>query len=186
MSTRNDSRPPRGRPGGGDREAEAAMLAELDAIYREVDALYAGYSCEQSTECCRFGVTGREPYLTSIELRRVERAIARRGGRLAGKPPSPLASRSLPVVRDERACPLLGADGRCTIYADRPFGCRTFWCERASFDAPVRHKQMSELLARLKLLSARHAPGGDQGRPLTRVVGAGSSASGPKTPNRNR
>lgn len=27
------------------------------------------------------------------------------------------------------ACPNLGADGRCTIYENRPIGCREFFCD---------------------------------------------------------
>lgn len=165
--------PRRPRPGAPDAARDAELSAELDAIYAEVEALYAGRGCPQSTECCRFGVTGREPYVTTIEWMRVRRAIARREGRLPTERPTPLTQGGLPLVRDERACPLLGKDGRCTIYDDRPFGCRTFWCERASGGAPVRHRETSALVAKLKALAARHQPGGDEGRPLTRLLAEG-------------
>ena len=48
---------------GGREHALAWKLSQSP----EVDALYADWSCPSSTECCRFGVTGRQPYLTSIE-----------------------------------------------------------------------------------------------------------------------
>ena len=54
-------------------------LAELSALFAETDALFAGSSCPGSTECCRFGVTGREPYVTSVELSAIARAVAKNG-----------------------------------------------------------------------------------------------------------
>lgn len=48
-------------------------------------------------------------------------------------------------VRHERVipyragcCPFLGSDDRCTIYADRPRGCRQFECTRYFGTAPQR------------------------------------------------
>ena len=118
------------RSAGGGRTpvaAEAAGLEELRAVYTEVDALLAGWTCDSSTDCCRFGVTGREPYPTAVELAELERAVRARGG-LPKR-------RSLPTVspsgEDERRCALLSDEGKCLVYAARPFGCRTFFCERA-------------------------------------------------------
>jgi hypothetical protein len=48
---------------------------ELLALYRQVDAAYAGASCDASTECCRFGITGREPMVTSVEIEVIERDV---------------------------------------------------------------------------------------------------------------
>ena len=149
------------------QRAETALLAELQALYQQADALYAGYRCEGTTECCRFAITGREPYVTAVELRALERAVAARGGHLKS------AKRALPLAPrdgDERTCPLLDAGARCVVYQARPFGCRTFWCHRADTDSPVSHKQMSALVAKLKDLAARHQPGGERGRPITRAL----------------
>jgi Fe-S-cluster containining protein len=147
---------------------DAALLAELAALYREVDALYADWSCPGTTECCRFGVTGRQPYVTSIELAAIRRAIARRGAPLArGK-------RALPITRDEeqeRICPMLDRNNRCTIYADRPLGCRTFYCERAARGERGTRAELQEVVRKLQDLAARHSLGGDQARPLTRALG---------------
>jgi Fe-S-cluster containining protein len=144
-----------------------ALLEELSALYREVDALYAGWSCPSSTECCRFGVTGRQPYVTSIELAAVRRAIARRGAPLApGK-------RALPITDDEereRICPLLDRKNRCAIYADRPLGCRTFYCDRAARGEHGSREELQAIVNKLRDLAARHALGGDQARPLTRAL----------------
>jgi Fe-S-cluster containining protein len=143
------------------------LLAELAELYREVDALYADWSCPSSTECCRFGVTGRQPYVTSIELAAIRRAIARRGGELAK------AKRALPITDDmerERICPLLDRNARCSIYQDRPLGCRTFYCERASRGEHGTRDELQAIVRKLQELAARHALGGEQARPLTRAL----------------
>jgi Fe-S-cluster containining protein len=153
---------------------ERVHLDELAAVYADADALFSGHSCPASTECCRFGVTGREPYVTSVELAAVARAVAAMGGpaalrkRLRVAPPSP---RSLPLeVRDERRCAFLSDAGRCVIYAARPLGCRTFFCERATVDEPVRADRVRELVRRVQTIAARHEVDGDRGRPLTRAL----------------
>lgn len=145
-----------------------ALFEELEAIYRDADALYASHRCPSTTECCRFGITGREPYVTSVELAFVERAIAARGGPLSPR------RRALPLAPSgagERTCPLLDAQARCSVYASRPLGCRTFWCGRAEADRKVAQRELNELVARIKALAMRHEPRGDVGRLLTRALG---------------
>jgi Fe-S-cluster containining protein len=142
------------------------MLEELRALYRDVDALFASASCDASTECCRFGITGREPQVTSIEVALVQYALKQRGGALSPK------RRALPLSAEhspdrERICPLLDRDGRCSIYRDRPLGCRTFFCSRAAIDHPPSRQQIAEFVRRLQDLAARHEPNGDRPRALT-------------------
>src|SRR5690606_18202588 len=141
-------------------------LEELADVYREADARYAGYRCEATTECCRFGLTGREPYVTSIELLAVKRAIAARGGPLSPR------RRALPLAPNgpHRPCPPPDAHGRCSIYASRPLGCRTCWCHRATSGAKVSQRALNDLVARIKAIAARHGPGGEHGRLLTRAL----------------
>lgn len=153
-------------------------MRELEQVYRDVDTRLSNDTCPASTECCRFGITGREPYVTSIEVALVERAIARRGGpRALGKAPTPLGTiepadrkdkRRLAVVDDEEPCPLLDAKGRCSIYESRPFGCRTYFCERAIRSSDLGQRDINEFVRRIKDIAARHAVGGDQGKPLRR------------------
>lgn len=122
-------------------------LEGLRAIYGEARALLDGWSCDGSTECCRFSLTGREPYLWPIEWEFL--ATALRGTRKQ--------KRSLAVVGD---CPLLAQDGKCTVYEARPFGCRTFFCERA--EGPTRRPPraaLAELGRRIATLSERTQPG---------------------------
>lgn len=158
------------------RGREAELLGELEEVYRDADGAFAGWSCPASTECCRFGITGREPYVTSIELAAVRRALAARGGprsvRLAAPltVPSPSGARRLPTAPPERTCPLLAEGGRCAIYTSRPLGCRTFYCDRADPGPPVRHRDLLALVRRVQEIAARHEPTGDQGRPLTRAL----------------
>jgi Fe-S-cluster containining protein len=153
-----------------DDESELRQLeSELAALYREVDARYAGHSCPASTECCRFGITGREPYVTSLELAVLARAMRAKSITL-GEPPAKTPRRL--ELADERRCPLLSDGGRCRVYEARPLGCRTFWCERASVSSPVKHAELLGFVRRVQALAERHASGGDKGRPLTRALAA--------------
>ena len=132
--------------------------AELLALYAEVDALLAPISCPGSTDCCHFGRTGREPYPHAVELAEVEHARASLGR----------APRS-PHLNVEGRCPLLGRDGRCRIYASRPFGCRTYFCDRASGEVP--RERVREIGRRIADLSARAFPRDPGPRALTKVLG---------------
>jgi Fe-S-cluster containining protein len=153
------------------------LLVALEAALASADQAFAGWTCPASTECCRFGVTGREPYVTSIEIALIRRAIAARGGAKSWKRAGSLAperddagKRSLPLAVDERRCPMLTDAGRCSIYAARPLGCRTFFCDRASPAGRVRHREISALVREIQAIAASHEPAGDQGRPLTRAL----------------
>lgn len=151
----------------------AGALEKLRGVYAEVDALLAGWTCDASTECCRFGITGREPYPTSVEIAELERAVRARGG-LPKR-------RSLPVVgtgprgEGERRCALLSDEGKCLVYASRPFGCRTFFCERASGPAgePARaapKQEITRLGRTIADLAVQYDPSDPGPRPLTNVT----------------
>lgn len=159
MSRRDRGRSRPRDPAAEAREAEA--LAELRAVYAEVDARTAGATCDLSTDCCRFRVTGREPYPTAVELLGVRRALAARGGLPT--------RRSLPVADDGR-CPLLDDAGRCAVYAARPFGCRTFFCARASLPEPLDRRAILALGRRLAAASERLAPGTGGAVPLSSAI----------------
>jgi uncharacterized protein len=155
------------------------MLTDLQAVYRDADELYAGWSCPASTECCRFGITGREPYVTSIELAAVKKAIAARGGARSwkrapavGDDPTGAATGKvvLPIVSEERRCPMLDGKGRCAVYEARPLGCRTFFCDRAEAGGKVRQREVNALVRRIQEIAERHEAGGERGRPLVRAL----------------
>jgi hypothetical protein len=151
----------------------------LFSLYADADALVADATCActpgsetataeppgpgdraERVPCCHFGVTGREPYPTAVELAEVEYALGMRGQRKK-------QTRRLPLVDETRSCPLLSEDGRCTIYASRPLGCRTFFCDRG--DGPPRRARqpLLEIARRVADLSARAFPRDPRPRPLT-------------------
>ncbi len=140
---------------------------ELRAIYARVDTRLATYSCDASTECCRFGVTGREPYVTPVEMAEVAHAIA-----ACGFPTQAARSpRTLPMADAERRCPMLEDSGRCRIYESRPLGCRTFFCDRAHGDMKRFPRDELNRAARdVADLAARYAPRDPGARPFTRAL----------------
>jgi uncharacterized protein len=145
-----------------------SALEELRRLYDEVDGLLAGFSCDASTECCRFGVTGREPYATAVELLLLEHAVRARGG---------LPKRRALPVADERRCALLSDQGACLVYTDRPLGCRTFFCERgrnAAGEAGARAERgrIAEIARSVAELSARTSPRDPGPRPLSNATAA--------------
>jgi uncharacterized protein len=70
------------------------------------------------------------------------------------------------------ACPLLAGDGRCRIYASRPFGCRTFFCRHATSDSARRlpRDAVNAIARRVAALSARFDPRDPHPRPLVRAI----------------
>ena len=135
-----------------DPEEEAPLaleraLKEVRAIYRQADAAYAPFSCPASGECCQLAVTKRPPWLW-----RVEWELLRRG-------------RGVPPARSDGGCPYLdGAGLRCTAYADRPLGCRTFFCERIQGPAKQPRDLLNGLSKRMEVLSLRVSD--EEPRPL--------------------
>jgi Fe-S-cluster containining protein len=98
-------------------------------------------SCEARTECCRFQLTGLTPQLTKGEA-----LAAAKGYRTTGRKELPASS--------DGACPLLKRDtGRCLIYADRPFGCRTHFCAAAG--GPYSRGEVLDLIRRLEEVDRR-------------------------------
>jgi uncharacterized protein len=150
--------------------------AQLRALYAETESLLAGWSCDSSTDCCHFGRTGRDPWVSAAEWALLEPAIAARGAKKG-----PL----LIVAGTEDRCPLLGRDGRCTVYAARPFGCRTYFCERAR--GPERRPPrdaLAEIARRITALSEAADRTGDGPRPLRTWLANRARRSGdPKSPS---
>lgn len=130
------------------KAAERRALRELEAVFREADRLFAGFACPKSGECCRLAVTRREPYLLPLERLRLDEGLRRQG-------------RAWPAARPDGACAFLDASGlRCSVYPDRPFGCRTFFCERGTGRAPAT-SAVHALSARLTRASDELEPEGE-------------------------
>ncbi|HEY8211637.1 MAG TPA: YkgJ family cysteine cluster protein [Myxococcaceae bacterium] len=134
------------------RPTRAQALRRLAAIYGQADSAYARFSCPSSAECCQLQRRGRQPWLWPLEWAAVEDALKRQG-------------REVPPPRADGGCALLDEGGRrCTVYADRPFGCRTYFCERASGG---RHplEATTEIAARLEALAMEADPDAAGGGP---------------------
>lgn len=119
---------------------DSAALTELRAIYAAIESRPVPRDCILRTGCCHFRLTGRTPQVTKAEA-----LYAAKGARASGRPtlkPHP-----------DGACPLLGANGRCTIYDHRPFGCRTHFCAEAG--GPYARREVVDLIQRLEALDER-------------------------------
>ncbi|MBL8956286.1 MAG: YkgJ family cysteine cluster protein [Myxococcaceae bacterium] len=112
---------------------------ETRVIYAKADTLWSRWSCPASGECCQLAKTKREPWLYPSEWRVLTK------------------ERPLPPPRADGACPFL-AEGRCTRYADRPLGCRTFFCERIRGPASQPAHEMNALLERLARVNGDAEP----------------------------
>ena len=122
-------------------KATSDLLAEVRAVYQDLAGRPVARHCLARTECCQFHVTGLTPHLTKGEA-----LLAAKAFRATGR-------RELPEA-DDGVCPMLKrATGRCLIYADRPFGCRTHFCEAAG--GPYARKEVLDLIRRLEDLDVR-------------------------------
>jgi len=119
----------------------AQILAEVRAVYQTLAERPVQRNCIARTECCQFHLTGLTPHLTKGEA-----LLAAKAFRATGR-------KELPET-DDGICPMLKrATGRCLIYADRPFGCRTHFCEAAG--GPYSRKEVLDLIRRLEDLDVR-------------------------------
>ena len=117
-----------------------AAIARVRQVYAELAKRPIERSCMRVNECCQFQLTGRTPYLT-----RGEALVAAKGLRASGR-------KELPVASDG-ACPLLDQRvGKCLIYADRPFGCRTHFCAAAG--GPYSRREVADLIQQLEAVDA--------------------------------
>lgn len=140
------------RSGKRHGEVDREVFGEVEAVYEELEMRLRTVvrDCRVVTRCCRFQLTGEVPVLTLGEA-----MVAARGVRASGrKELKPHA---------EGACPLLGREGRCTIYADRPFGCRTHFCRAAGGVVP--RKLVADLIQRLEALDEKLGGDGSRGLP---------------------
>lgn len=123
-------------------------------MYAELAKRPAERSCQARTECCRFQLTGLTPQLTKGEA-----LVAAKGFRATGRKELPESAAG--------ACPLLKRDtGKCLIYADRPFGCRTHFCDAAG--GPYARKEVLDLIRRLEDVDRKL--GGDGPRKIEAAV----------------
>jgi Fe-S-cluster containining protein len=121
----------------------AEDLKALASLFARTDRMLAQWSCAGSGECCQLSRTGLEPFLFPIEVRALEAALGAQ-------------ARPWPAARADGACPFLDASGRrCSVYAARPFGCRTYFCSRLSAPRAYPNASVEALNAALTQLSDR-------------------------------
>ena len=141
-------------PAGG--SATDSLVAEVRSVYRDLAARPIERDCQLRTECCRFKLTGKTPYLT-----RGEALLAARALKATGR-------KTLPSKNDG-TCPLLDpSNSRCLIYENRPFGCRTHFCAAAG--GPYPRREVIDLIRRLEAIDEQL--GGDGPHALPQAVGA--------------
>ncbi len=155
------------------REQEiVAALSEVRAVYAELAKRPVERNCILRTECCYFNRTGRTPYLTKGEAMLAAKALRATGRK---KLPTP----------DHDGCPLLdGKTGRCLIYENRPFGCRTHFCAEAG--GPYARREVQDLIRRLEAVDARLAGRGGVSLPVALEAGCSSNLWAEKPPGRRR
>ena len=121
--------------------AEHEAVREVREIYAEWQRRPLDRNCTGVSECCRFKLTGRTPYLT-----RGEALVAALAWKAAG--------RKDVVVPADGSCPFLHSDtGKCRIYDGRPFGCRTHFCAAAG--GPANRNDVRDLIQRLEEIDSR-------------------------------
>ncbi len=130
-------------------------LAEVRAVYRDLESRPVERACTRLTECCQFKLTGRTPQLTKGEA-----ILAAQALRASGR-------KALPE-RDDGACPMLRENGACLIYQDRPFGCRTHFCAAAG--GAYARSEVIDLIRRLEAVDTKL--GGDGPRAIKAAIGS--------------
>jgi hypothetical protein len=135
---------PASRTRFNDRASTA--IAAVREVYADLADRPVERNCIRRTECCQFRHTGQTPWLTDAEALVAVRAFRATGRTRLPEPP-------------DGACPMLDArSGRCLIYADRPFACRTHFCEAAG--GPYSRREVLDLIRRLETISAGLGAGG--------------------------
>ncbi len=152
------------RPVAGPRH-RVLLLGRLAALFERIDTALKAVSCPGSGDCCQLARTGLEPNLFALEVALLEEALRAQG-------------RAWPPARADGGCPLLDAAGRrCSVYADRPFGCRTYFCRRVRSANPYPNAAIEALNAALTRLSDELEEGASP-MPMLAVAAARRGALG--------
>ena len=116
----------------------SSALTETRAVLRKADRAWSKHSCPSTAECCQLKTTGRPPWLWPSEWTLLMQKV----------------KGVLPPPREDGGCPFLDSTGmRCTVYEDRPLGCRTFFCHRIRGPAAVPADATNALFDRLRALN---------------------------------
>lgn len=131
------------------------MSEEAIAAVREVYSALAirpiARNCTGVSQCCRFRLNGRTPFLTKGEA-----LVAALAWRAAG--------RKEVALPPDGSCPFLGKNGLCQIYQGRPFGCRTHFCEAAG--GPYARSEVRDLIQQLEEIDRKLGGNGGVNLPV--------------------
>jgi len=117
-------------------ENTSASLDEIRAVYKDLATRPIDRNCVRLAECCNFKLTKSTPYVTKGEA-----MVAAKAVRAAGRSKMP--------EREDGVCPLLHPHtSKCLIYENRPFACRTHFCEAAG--GPYERKEVLDLIRRIE------------------------------------
>lgn len=122
------------------------VVSEVRRVYADLAQRPIQRNCLRKTECCQFKLTGRTPYLTKGEALLAAKALRATGRKFLPEKP-------------DGSCPMLQSEtGNCLIYQDRPFGCRTHFCDAAG--GPIARREIIDLIRRLESIdTALHGDG---------------------------
>jgi hypothetical protein len=101
---------------------DPVIAAELRTVYAHVadEVARRGPVCRASGRCCNFARAGHLLFVTGLEAALVVRGLG------PGSPP--LSDRTLRGALERGGCPF--QVGRlCGVHADRPLGCRAYYCD---------------------------------------------------------
>ncbi len=148
--------------------AERTAARALETVQRQADTAWAGFRCPGTAECCQLAARKHEPWLWSVEWEVLRRAVP-----------------ALPPPRTDGGCRFLDAAGRrCTVYASRPLGCRTYFCHRATGPGREPAEAMDRLERRLEAIARSVHPDEEGPRPLSAWLESGPEGSNPGAKNR--
>ena len=137
----------------------AELRAAVDGVYADVDAAVAAARpvCQASGKCCRFAEYGHTLFLSRFEADIL----------LESAP-----GYDQPVSRD--GCPFQ-VGGLCTARAERPLGCRVYFCDPTY--AGVGEAITEAALGKLKRLADAHDTGWEYA-PLHHFLNAAERPAG--------
>ena len=119
----------------------SAAIAEVRAVYADLETRPVERDCQRRTGCCHFKLTGEVPSLTHAEALLMLKAWRASGRKIVPEPA-------------DGACPMFDAKtAACRIYEARPFGCRTHFCAAAG--GPYARREVLDLIRRLEVTSER-------------------------------
>lgn len=113
----------------------------LHQLYAQLDQAVADYgpTCWASGKCCKFESYGHRLYVTGLEIAHFHQRLEVQGmeDRLATGAGGP-TGRDVPLdqvrpVQLADAC-RYQVEGKCSVHAIRPLGCRIFFCQEGTDD----------------------------------------------------